>query len=261
MQRSRPASQRPNDSGASRCTQRSASATTCSPRAPQDDGFAENLHGRAACPVRDPDSSRPHTMRFAHNSWRPPGIIEHCSIIAMYSQHLRARGNRNAASVKIHQRQVIDVALALLDEQGLSELQMRAVASRLNVQASALYWHVRNKGELLSLMAGALLRCGAGCGAAGLSLARLAAELRQRPSAGRCSDIAIPHSCAPSPEPLDEDTEAATDELTKPLIAGGLEPAPGAVLPVLGHLTGAGLVHLRAKRSAARLPRPHDRLR
>src|SRR5580698_3213226 len=82
----------------------------------------------------------------------PSAIIEHCSIITLYSQRLAIQAIGTHAAVKIHQRQVIDVALALLDEHGLAELQMRAVASRLNVQASALYWHVRNKGELLSLM-------------------------------------------------------------------------------------------------------------
>ncbi len=34
------------------------------------------------------------------------------------------------------------MALQLLDEQGLAALQMRVLAKRLDVQASALYWHV-----------------------------------------------------------------------------------------------------------------------
>ena len=123
--------------------------------------------------------------------------------------------------MKIHQRQVIDVALNLLDEQGLAELQMRAVASRLNVQASALYWHVRNKGELLSLMAwhfydGALASVPEGLSwrdwllAYGTSFRK--ALLSHRDSAQLCA-IA---------RPLDDDTEAAADRITKPLIAAGL---------------------------------------
>ncbi len=123
--------------------------------------------------------------------------------------------------MKIHQRQVIDVALTLLDEQGLSELQMRAVASRLNVQASALYWHVRNKGELLSLMAwhfydGALSSVPAGLSwrdwllAYGTAFRK--ALLGHRDSAQLCA-IA---------RPLDDDTEVAATRITEPLIAGGL---------------------------------------
>jgi len=123
--------------------------------------------------------------------------------------------------VKIHQRQVIDVALALLDEQGLEELQMRAVASRLNVQASALYWHVRNKGELLSLMAwdfyeGALNATPSDLGwrewllSYGMTFRK--ALLGHRDSAQLCA-IA---------RPLDVNTDAATERLTGPMMAGGL---------------------------------------
>jgi TetR/AcrR family tetracycline transcriptional repressor len=123
--------------------------------------------------------------------------------------------------VKIDQRQVIDVALALLDEQGLSELQMRAVAGRLNVQASALYWHVRNKAELLSLMSMHFYAAALTAVPAGLSwrdwLLTFGKGFRQallghRDSAQLCA-IASPR---------DEDAEAAADELSKPLIVAGL---------------------------------------
>jgi TetR/AcrR family transcriptional regulator, tetracycline repressor protein len=48
---------------------------------------------------------------------------------------------------------VIDTALELLDEVGLDALTTRAVTSRLGVQPGALYWHVRNKRELLTAVA------------------------------------------------------------------------------------------------------------
>ncbi|AHH21938.1 putative transcriptional regulator, TetR family [Nocardia nova SH22a] len=47
-------------------------------------------------------------------------------------------------------------ALELLDEGGLDGLTMRKVATALNVQAPALYWHVKNKRELLDVMARAV---------------------------------------------------------------------------------------------------------
>ncbi len=123
--------------------------------------------------------------------------------------------------MKIHQRQVIDVALTLLDEQGLSELQMRAVAGRLNVQASALYWHVRNKGELISLMSMHFYDAARTAVPEGLAwrewllafgTAFRKALLGHRDSAQLCA-IA---------RPMDEDTEAAADQLSKPLIVAGL---------------------------------------
>jgi len=54
--------------------------------------------------------------------------------------------------------QVVRAALALLDEGGIDGLTMRRVAERLGVQAAALYNHVRDKRELLALLADAI--CG-----------------------------------------------------------------------------------------------------
>jgi AcrR family transcriptional regulator len=47
-------------------------------------------------------------------------------------------------------------ALALLDEVGLDDLSMRRLADRLGVTAASLYWYVRNKDELLALLADAI---------------------------------------------------------------------------------------------------------
>ena len=48
---------------------------------------------------------------------------------------------------------IVRAALALLDEAGMDGLTVRALASRLGVQAPALYWHVRSKQALLDEMA------------------------------------------------------------------------------------------------------------
>lgn len=47
-------------------------------------------------------------------------------------------------------------AVALLDEVGLAELSTRRLAARLGVQSPTLYWHVKNKAELLDLVAEAI---------------------------------------------------------------------------------------------------------
>jgi len=51
---------------------------------------------------------------------------------------------------------LVAAAFALLEEDGLEGLSMRPLASRLGVQAPALYWHVADKSELLGLMAKAI---------------------------------------------------------------------------------------------------------
>jgi TetR/AcrR family transcriptional regulator, tetracycline repressor protein len=55
---------------------------------------------------------------------------------------------------------MIAAALDLLDEFGLDGLTLRRLASRLDVQAPAIYWHFKNKQELLDEMASAVLRVG-----------------------------------------------------------------------------------------------------
>ena len=52
---------------------------------------------------------------------------------------------------------VVRAALELLDEVGLERLSVRRLAARLGVQNPALYWHFRDKQELLDEMARELL--------------------------------------------------------------------------------------------------------
>ncbi|HEV2476668.1 MAG TPA: TetR family transcriptional regulator [Candidatus Dormibacteraeota bacterium] len=52
---------------------------------------------------------------------------------------------------------LVDAALGLIDDEGLEGLSMRALADRLQVKAASLYWHVRDRDELLQLLADAIL--------------------------------------------------------------------------------------------------------
>lgn len=54
--------------------------------------------------------------------------------------------------------QLVDAALALLQEAGLDALSTRRLAERLGVKSPALYWYVQDKNELLGLVADAI--CG-----------------------------------------------------------------------------------------------------
>ncbi|KIH98498.1 TetR family transcriptional regulator [Streptomonospora alba] len=58
----------------------------------------------------------------------------------------------------ITRERIVAAALELLDDQGMDALTVRALASRLQVAAPALYWHVRNKQELLDEMSTFVMR-------------------------------------------------------------------------------------------------------
>jgi AcrR family transcriptional regulator len=59
--------------------------------------------------------------------------------------------------VALTQEQVVRGAVDLLAEAGLEALTLRRLATELGVSAPTLYWHVRNKRQLLDLMAEALV--------------------------------------------------------------------------------------------------------
>lgn len=67
-----------------------------------------------------------------------------------------AEGRTQGARAGLDRHRVVRVALDLLDEVGLDDLSMRRLAERLGVTAASLYWHVRDKGDLLTLLADAI---------------------------------------------------------------------------------------------------------
>lgn len=67
------------------------------------------------------------------------------------------RGDPAEERGTLTREQVVRAALALLDEVGLDGLSMRSLADRLGVKAASLYWHLRDKDQLLGLLAEAIL--------------------------------------------------------------------------------------------------------
>ena len=60
--------------------------------------------------------------------------------------------------------EIVAAALAQLDEAGLDGLTLRRLAERLGIRAPTLYWHVRDKRELMDLIASAVMdQALAGC--------------------------------------------------------------------------------------------------
>jgi AcrR family transcriptional regulator len=78
-------------------------------------------------PARGPDSAVPE----------PPWRVQ-------------ARGH--APKVPLTREAIVEAALRVLDRQGMDALSMRRVGEELGTGAASLYWHVRNKGELLQLV-------------------------------------------------------------------------------------------------------------
>lgn len=54
---------------------------------------------------------------------------------------------------RLDRETITRAAVELLDEAGLAELSTRRLAIKLGVRSPTLYWHVRNKAELLDLVA------------------------------------------------------------------------------------------------------------
>lgn len=52
---------------------------------------------------------------------------------------------------------LVSAALSLIQEEGLEALSMRSLADRLNVKAASLYWHIRDRRELVELLADSIL--------------------------------------------------------------------------------------------------------
>ncbi len=56
---------------------------------------------------------------------------------------------------------VVQTAIQLLQEVGLDWPTLRRLATELGISAPTLYWHVKDKRELLDLMSEAMVRHGA----------------------------------------------------------------------------------------------------
>jgi AcrR family transcriptional regulator len=65
---------------------------------------------------------------------------------------VRTRKPRAAPRAPLSREAIVAAALRVVDQQGLEGTSMRRVAEELGTAPSALYWHVRNKDELLQFV-------------------------------------------------------------------------------------------------------------
>ena len=59
--------------------------------------------------------------------------------------------------MRLDRASIVQAALSLLDEVGIDGLSTRRLAARLGIQGPSLYWHFKNKRELLDQMAESML--------------------------------------------------------------------------------------------------------
>jgi TetR/AcrR family tetracycline transcriptional repressor len=71
---------------------------------------------------------------------------------------MRQRLSKKYGEPTDNQQRIIDAALELLQEDGLTSLTQRKLATKLDMQAPALYWHFKNKEVLIDYMAEAILQ-------------------------------------------------------------------------------------------------------
>ncbi|MFG2046629.1 TetR/AcrR family transcriptional regulator C-terminal domain-containing protein [Micromonospora sp. NPDC048935] len=64
---------------------------------------------------------------------------------------LRGESPRTRRRAPLTLGRIVDAAVTLLDERGVEGLTMRGLAQRLDVTATALYWHVKTKDDVLDL--------------------------------------------------------------------------------------------------------------
>lgn len=98
---------------------------------------------------------------------------------------------------------IVGTAMGILREYGLGDLTMRRLARDLGVQPGALYWHVKNKQELLTILAGMILEPASTD--AGADIRSLALQVRTALLAVRDGGevAALAHALTPeTPSPL-----------------------------------------------------------
>lgn len=152
--------------------------------------------------------------------------------------NLRTKTTKGLKHMALTREQVIDTAFSILRDYGIADLSMRRLARDLDVQPGALYWHVKNKQDLLGVLAVKILAPvkpqdldGAGTAAVIESLRVASRQVRDALLAVRdgAEVVALTQTLAPQSLP-------ALQRFTRTLAAAGLSASSAA-------WTGRALVH------------------
>src|ERR1035438_4089360 len=133
------------------------------------------MPGSAASASTKPDSAScdiPFPFRFSSrlgaggDRRRPPQLLAHCSsrtlahdlndvqvILELCSSQRQVPYSGHMPRDTLTREQIVKAAIDLLDTEGLDGLNMRALGKRLGSAATAVYWHVGSKDNLIALAA------------------------------------------------------------------------------------------------------------
>lgn len=105
--------------------------------------------------------------------------------------------------MKLTKERIVDAGMAVFAEVGYHNLSMRQVADRLDAHAGSLYYHVRGKDELLTLMADRVCRQAYDTGTAALAAlpptppGGTGSRPRPPPCAAASSNTPVAHCSSP----------------------------------------------------------------
>jgi TetR/AcrR family tetracycline transcriptional repressor len=125
---------------------------------------------------------------------------------------------------------LVEAALVLVNDEGLEGLSMRALADRLDVKAASLYWHVRDRRELMELLAESILESVARPRARATwreTVVAIAGSLGRRVAAQKDANRIL----LEVPEALERSDTFA--DLRTQLVGAGLQPAEAADLALM----------------------------
>lgn len=172
----------------------------------------------------------------------------------------RAVGRRNETRtadptlerMTLTREQVEDTALAILTRFGLADLSMRRLARELDVQVGALYWHVKNKQELLVGVAARLLR-GLGTGTPQQDGATARVAVADLATGIRSALVTVPDSAevVQVAQSLRPEALEPVDRLRSVLASADVEHPAWAQHLVMNHVLGSIAATQEAVRLAA----------
>ncbi|MEV4117016.1 TetR family transcriptional regulator [Nonomuraea sp. NPDC049695] len=172
--------------------------------------------------------------------------------------------------MKLNKERIVDAGMATFAEVGYHGLSMRQVAERLGAHAGSLYYHVRNKNELLAMMADRVCRQAYDAGTAALaalpSPSTWQDEIEAQVTALRGSIRQHPGGAillADSPGMLSPGALSLLERLLRTLAAAGV-PAEHRLIAadtLLSHVTGFVLQEQGTSQTPAITPATYADLR
>lgn len=74
-------------------------------------------------------------------------------LVGFTKEELLLSKQNDAHHKMVDQAKIVRIALEILQEEGYKSITIRKIAEKLGIKSASLYWHIKNKNELLELVA------------------------------------------------------------------------------------------------------------